>query len=301
MEPTPPDSTSFQHITINGTDLAYTTTGPDHAPALILIHANISDIRSWSPLVPHLPPSKFRTIAYSRRYAWPNAPIPPDQADHWSIHADDLASLIETLGLASAHLLGNSTGATIALLLAQSRPELVASLLLEEPPLISLFLPTTPPGVLDVLRLMWKHPGAWAPTMYFGATVIAPTTTAFKRGDDEAALRAFSPGVLGGEFDARLSEERRAQMLENVKPHRALFVHGVLPRVLDEDVTGIDASSLVLSGAKTVASQRCINRRLACLLPNSKEVEIGDASHFMHEDQPGEVARVVVEFVNKLL
>ena len=116
---------------------------------------------------------------------------------HGENHADDLADVIEKLAIAPAHILGNSTGATVALILAKKRPDLVKTLVLEEPPLISLFLPTTPPSLMDVVRLLWLHPWSFIPTMHFGATVVGPTSNAFKKGDDETAIKTFFRGVLG--------------------------------------------------------------------------------------------------------
>lgn len=52
----------------------------------------------------------------------------------WARHAQDLAALIETLGLAPASICGGSMGAGSALLLALHRPELVDRLVLRAPP-----------------------------------------------------------------------------------------------------------------------------------------------------------------------
>jgi pimeloyl-ACP methyl ester carboxylesterase len=148
------EASSLPRMTIRGANLAYKDLG--EGQPLVLIHANISDIRSWDPVAPHLA-KNFRVITYSRRYAWPNDEIQDNVADPWQDHADDLEAMIEKLDIAPAHLMGNSTGATVALLLAKKRPDLVKSLILEEPPLISLFLPTTPPPLMDVLKLLWFH------------------------------------------------------------------------------------------------------------------------------------------------
>ena len=290
-------ASSLPRITIRGADLTYNDLG--EGQPLVLIHANVSDIRSWDAVTPLLA-KNFRVITYSRRYAWPNNEIADNVADPWEDHADDLEAMIEKLDIAPAHLMGNSTGATVALLLAKKRPDLVKSLILEEPPLISLFLPTIPPSLIDVLKLLWFHPWSFWPTIHFGATVVGPTTNAFKKGDNEAALRVFSRGILGQDFDQRLSNARREQMRDNAKPHRALLCYGRMPKLLESDIQKIKIPALVMTGEMTVMSQRHINQRLAVLLPNGKEVEIAEASHLMHEDQPQEVARVVMEFTSAI-
>ena len=56
---------------------------------------------------------------------------------------------------------------------------------------------------------------------------------------------------------------------------------------------------MVINGEKAVANQRHINQRLALLLPDVRMVEIRGASHLLHEDQPEEVARAVMDFVSR--
>ena len=283
------------YASVNGVSLAYHDIG--HGEPLVLVHANISDIRSWNPVATTLA-EKFRVITYSRRYAWPNDAVEDGVADPWETHADDLGALITKLQIAPAHVLGNSTGATIGLLLARQQPELLRSLILEEPPLISLFLPKTPPSLLEVVKLAWWHPWSFFPVMHFGATVIAPTTTAFKKGDNEAALRAFSRGVLGDEFYRCLGRTRIEVMRMNIKPHRALFCYGGLPQFSEDDARKIEVRTLVMTAKETVPSQKHINRRLVELLPDATEVFIEGASHLMHEDCPEEVVRAVLKFVS---
>ena len=126
---------------------------------------------------------------------------------------------------------------------------------------------------------------------------MGPTTTAFNKGDNDEALKIFSRGVLGSEFEQRLTDARREQMKNNAKPLRALLCHGKLPVFGEANIREIKVPSLVLTGQMTVVSQRQINKRLALLLPGAKEVELRGASHLMHEDQPEEVVKVVGEFV----
>ncbi len=160
----------LSHANVNGTSLAYYGIGK--GDPLVLVHANLSDMRSWNSIANTFA-EKFRVIVYSRRYAWPNEAIADGVADPWKTHADDLAALITNLKIAPAYVLGNSTGATIGLLLAREQPELLRSLFLEEPPLISLFLPKTPSSLFQVLRLAWFHPWSFLPVLHFGAAVIA--------------------------------------------------------------------------------------------------------------------------------
>ncbi len=114
-------------LPIRGATLQYVEQG--HGEPLVLIHGSVSDRRTWGQVQPELA-RHFRTIAYSRRYHWPNASIPAG-ADYAMLeHVDDL----DAAGARPAHLVGHPYGAYVALLLAIRRPESVRSLVLAEPP-----------------------------------------------------------------------------------------------------------------------------------------------------------------------
>src|SRR5689334_14772772 len=132
------DGEHYSTIDINGTKLAYRDVGK--GSPMVLVHANITDIRAWAGIENDLA-QHFRLITYSRRYYWPNEPIADGMDDPWHVHADDLGALIDKLAIAPVHLVGSSSGAFIAMLLARRRPELFTTLILQEPPVLSIFLP----------------------------------------------------------------------------------------------------------------------------------------------------------------
>jgi len=160
-----------------------------------------------------------------------------------------------------------------------------------------LFLPDTPPLLGQILRFLISHPWSFLPVVIYGATVIGPTTTAFKQGDDEMALQTFGRGALGSEVYARLSNARLEQLRANVKPHRALLLGSGLPRFLETDASSIAVKTLVVMGAKTTGTHRHIAKRLAALIPGAKEVVNQDASHLIHEDNPSAVCEAILRFV----
>jgi pimeloyl-ACP methyl ester carboxylesterase len=277
-------------VEVNGTSLAYRVRGKGEP--MVLVHANVSDVRSWEGVEAPLAES-FRVVSYSRRYATPNAPIAAGADDPWSVHVRDLEGLIEKLGLGPVHTVGNSTGAFLALLLARRRPDLVRSLVLEEPPVLSVFLPSTPPSLGQVAKFLWSRPRAFLPIIKFGAGVIGPATEAFKRGDDAKGLETFARGVLGDAYYAKASPGRLQQMRDNVQPHKAVMLGSGLPTFLEADARAIETPTLLLQGEHTPRFQQEINHRLAELIPGAEEAVVPEASHLMHEDNPaGAVANI---------
>ncbi len=282
-------------ISINGETFAYRESG--RGDPLVLVHANISDLRSWAPLESPLA-EHFRVINYSRRFAYPNRPPEDGGDDGLPQHAADLITLIETLRLGKVHVVGNSSGAFAALLAAQRRPDLVRSLTLEEPPVVSMFLRALPPGPLEMLKLLFTSPAALFALARFGAGVIGPATQAFRRGDDVAAVEIFARGVLGERAFAQITEERRRQMLDNAKAHRATLLGAGLPVFTAADAAGIRMPVQLLRGANTPGFQQRINQRLAEFIPGASDVVIPDASHLVHEDNPHAVALAIRSFCN---
>ena len=278
----------YSQIEINGADLAI-----GYGQPMVLVHANISDMPSWEP-IQSKPAQHFRVITYSRRYAWPNEPIPGGADDPWSVHADDLGVLIKKLDIAPAHVIGSSTGAFVALLLPRDKPEL---LVLEGPPVVSIFLPSTPPTLWQLLTLLFWQPATFLPVVMFGATVAGPIRAAIVRGDDKKALEIFGRGALGEGAFARLSATRIQQMRDNMKPHAVFCLTNGLPLLSEADARNILVPTLMLSGEKTTIVNQHINRRLAALIPAAKEAVGSKAAHLVHEDHPDGVLEAVLRFI----
>lgn len=286
----------MQSIDINGTSLTYRERG--NGEPMVLVHANISDVRSWEPLEP-LVAKHFRVISYSRRHAFGSQSIGAGEDDPLERHADDLVALIEALRLGKVHLVGNSSGAFISLLAARKRSDLVRTLTLEEPPVISMFLPTLPPQFATVVRLLFTSPSALFDFIRFGAGTIAPAVKAFQTGRSEEALDIFARGVLGKSAFARVTAERKQQMKDNLAPHRAALLGSGLPVFTAEDAAAIKVPTQLLRGVNTPSFQRRINQRLAALIPGARDVSIASASHLVHEDNPHAVAEAIREFCNE--
>ncbi|MGL4573334.1 MAG: alpha/beta fold hydrolase [Burkholderiaceae bacterium] len=285
-----------QEIDIDGMSFAYRESG--QGDPIVLVHANISDMRSWEPLEPLLA-QHFRVINYSRRFAHPNLPIDDGADDPLAQHVEDLVKLIEKLRLGRVHLVGNSSGAFICLLAAQKRPDLVRTLTLEEPPVVSMFFQKLPPKPREVFKLLFSSPPALVALIKFGAGTIDPATKAFKQGKNDIALNIFARGVLGDTAYAKASLERKQQMVDNVKPHRAALLGSGLPVFTAADAKAIKVPTQLIHGKDTPNFQQRINRRLAELIPGAKDLCIQNASHLVHEDNPQAVAEAVYLFCKK--
>ena len=101
--------------------------GPRYAPALVFSNSLGTDLRVWDRLIPHLP-RDLRLVRYDTRgHGLSGMPPAP-----WTIEdaADDLAALLDALGVTGAAICGLSVGGLIAQSLVARRPDLVSALVL---------------------------------------------------------------------------------------------------------------------------------------------------------------------------
>jgi len=285
--------TGYKTVTVNGMELAYLERGSGEA--VIFVHGGISDLRIWEKQM--APFSKnHRAIAYSRRYAWPNSEVPNGVDDQMWPHVDDLAELITKLDAAPAHLVGNSWGGFICLLTAMRHPELVRSISVEEPPVLPLLIGTNP-KTQQVLKLFLSRPRSAAAVMKFFGTAIGPAIKAFKKGDVDGGVRVFARGVLGADVYESLPSNVKAAMLANGKPLSSELLGAGFPALTDDDVRSIRTPTLLVTGKKSPAMLLRLTDRLQELLPNAQRVDIADASHLMHYEQPEALNAAVLEFI----
>jgi pimeloyl-ACP methyl ester carboxylesterase len=211
-------------------------------------------------------------------------------------HVNDLVALLRVLAATPAHLVGHSWGAFICLLAAIRQPKLVRSLALAEPPVLTL-LTSVPPRPPELLRLLVRRPTTALAILSFGAKTHAPAQNAFRRGDDEAALRKMSHGMLGKETYEGLPAERKQQARENLNTLRAQVLGAGFPPLSKDDIRGVATPTLLMTGERSPAYPLRLTDRLQQLLPNAERVEIAAASHLMHEENAAQVNEAILGFL----
>lgn len=280
-------------LSVNGTSLEYRERG--EGSPLVLVHGSASDYRTMQPQQDILS-QEYRTIAYSRRYHSPNEQIAPEADYSMYEHLEDLEAVLHALDTAPAHLVGHSYGALLCLLLAMNKPELVRTLVLAEAPAIRLFI-SNDPKPLEILKLLVTRPRTAVAVVKFGATGLGPATSLAKKGDMEAAMEKFGKAVLGPDFYNRLSKQRLEQVRANAV--RAEFTGSRMVALDDHKVRHVQAPTLLLNGSQSPELFHHLADRLAELMPHSEQVEISNASHILHEDNPAEYNQAVLSFLTK--
>lgn len=262
---------------------------------VVLVHGSASDLRTWQGPQRELA-KRYRTIAYSRRYHWPNEPI-PEQADYaMHEHVDDLRALLDRLQTGPAHLVGHSYGGFVCLLLAIREPQLARTLVLAEPPVLTLFT-SSQPKPTEILRLLVTRPRTAAAIVKLGATGIAPATSAARRGDMDAVMRVSGSAILGPDFYHRLSAARLEQVRANT--FKSEFLGSGFPPLDGDDIGKLDTPVLLINGGRSPKLFHRLNDGLERLLPRSERIEIEGASHIVHEDNEQAFTRAALAFLEK--
>jgi pimeloyl-ACP methyl ester carboxylesterase len=268
--------TPVKQLEVNGTRLHYVEQG--QGEPVVFVHGGVTDFRSWGQQIGPLS-QRYHVVAFSRRYHYPNSGAEHASEYLATDHRDDLGALIESLGLAPAHIVASSYGAYIALLLAASCPELVRSLVLGEPPVPTLFGP-------EAIRAMSEQ--------------VEPARQAFESGDSEKAIRTFIDSVVGeGGFD-KFPPPARQMMLDNA-PEFRLEVNSSPYRYFSEfsceDARSINVPTLLLTGEESPRFLHRMTDELERCLPNTERVMIPHASHGMHNMNPQAYNEAVLAFL----
>lgn len=118
---------------VNGVDLYYEIRGSGEP--LFLTHGSWGDATAWQAVVPSLA-DRFEVVIWDRRGH--SRSSDGDGPGSLQEDATDLAALVEYLDRRGAHVHGSSAGAIVVLNLVTSRPDLIATAAVHEPPVVEL-------------------------------------------------------------------------------------------------------------------------------------------------------------------
>ncbi len=256
----------------------WTTFGQGPQPALA-IHCSLAHSGSWGGLARHLSGAltltAFDMPGHGRSGDWNG------RGEIQEVTAEIAADLLD----GPAHVIGHSFGATVALRLAVTRPELVRSLILIEPVFFAVAL-------------------ADCPEMRDGfAAQMAGFTEGMAAGDGHAAARAFlSVWGNGAEWESlgALERDRLAAQMPLIEAgHGALYddVGGLLaPGVLQ----AVRQPALLIEGSESPDIISAINEGLAARLPRAERAVVAGAGHMVPLTHAGQVGAEILRFLRKI-
>ncbi len=259
----------------NGVELCYEQTGDRGAP-MVLIHGSWIDHSNWGMVVPGLSKS-FRVLTYDRRGHGKSQKVASQGS--FDEDAEDAADLLHQLGLAPAHIVGNSGGSVIALKMAVRRPEVFRSLNIHEPP------------AFDLL----KGDPSMGP-MLARLDSIGKVVKALQSGDKVGGARMFAEFVTGpGGWD-RMPPQQREAFIANAD---TFLDESKDPLGLTVDLkalSGFSRPTMLTYGGKSPASFRPVVDKVAAAIHGAKVFSFDDAGHMPHVTHPDKFVATATEF-----
>jgi pimeloyl-ACP methyl ester carboxylesterase len=239
-------------------------------PPLVLIHGFAGDRHTWDGAFPALAKT-HRVIRYDLR-GFGASPAAVSAYEH----TDDLMRLLDERGVETCDLVGVSWGGSQALHFALENPRRVKRLVLESPGLLG-----------------WD----WSPE--WRALWSEVETAAKQEGADAArdlwlshpmfiTLRAHPEA-----FDAFVKSTARYTCRHwlTEDPHEALARPDV------EQLTELEAATLLITGAQDMGDYRLIAAAIETMAEHVTRVDVAGAGHLVHLEQPGRFLAEVERFL----
>ena len=271
-------------VFINGDSIHYIDVGK--GDPIVLVHGVMGDYRSWEAQIDTFSKS-HRVIAYSLRLGYPNKQILDSAADYSrSQHIKDLIELIKALKLQPVHLVGHSSGAFATLMTTIEHPELVRSLILGEPPVMSL-LKNIPGG--DTLQNNFYRS-------------VSPGAEKFKNNEDEKGAEIFINAVMDDtQYFAKHPQRIREIIMANTVQLKGsmLYPKTGFPPVSCDDLKKIKTPVLLLQGDRSPLFLTSIIKELDGCLPNKQKATLPNATHGLEFENPAEFNKIVLGFIDK--
>lgn len=248
-------------VHIDGVDLYYEDRG--QGQAILLIHGNGATAELWGQTADELARTN-RVITYDRR-GFGRSEHPP--VKDFRRHTDDSAALLRELQAAPARVVGWSGGGIVALDLAVRHPQLIASLVLEEPP-------------LHAKRHM---------SLLMARTMIKAQLLRRVRNDAAGAevfFRWASRYTTGGCAFDRFPPAWQATLRENAAATVAELDAGTGEYLSPKQIGSISCPVTCLTGQLSDPVFTAATRRLMATLPHARSVTVPRAGHALHFDCP---------------
>jgi pimeloyl-ACP methyl ester carboxylesterase len=256
---------------VNGVRLLVQESGS--GDPLVLVHGSWDDRHAWALVEDDLA-RRFRVVSYDRRghSGSEDSAEPGSRRDD----EDDLAALIEALGLAPAHVVANSFGSSIALGLAARQPQLFRTLCVHEPPLLSL--------VAD------------DPAVAAFRDAVRPVLELIGRGEPEAAAHEFVEIVLGPGAWEMMPEGERATMVANADTFAGEALDPDWADIDLDALSGISVPVLLTQGDQSPPMFGKVIARLGPAMNSAEVRTLPGAGHVPHATHPADYLAVISRF-----
>jgi non-heme chloroperoxidase len=277
-EPSSPPIPEARTLPIPGAILTFVSEGS--GPPVLFVHGNIADLRVWSgQRGPGL--KGYEVVSYSRRYHYPNAWAGNGKDYTEANHAEDLVHLIHGLHLGRVHLVGEGSGAQLAVEVALSHPELVSTLVLVEPAMAAAAA---------------GRPGFDELTAKRGELAEQMAVAVKKEDDEKAAKLLFDwANASPGAYDA-LPPPLRGEILDNARV-LAFFLAAPPPPMPCTELSRLAVPTLVVTGEHAAPFFLAVADAITGCVKGAVRETIPAAGHLAQRDNADAFNAALVGFL----
>ena len=272
-------ASSTQTIELDGLKVHYKETGPQGAPALLLLHGFGSSLQAWDDWSVKLE-QKYRVI----RLDLPGFGLTGASPDHDYSEEKDLAILTrfaDKLGLDKFSVIGHSMGGKMAWSLAAAQPDRVRALVL--------MAPDGFPETKDIGTKPYEVPAIMGLIKYVLPKYMVRKSIepAFAEAD------ALNDALVNRYFDMLRAPGVRGAILE--RSNQTIYTDPV------SRLKAIKAPTLLIWGEQDQMIPSTNAQSYANVLSNSTTVLVPKLGHLLQEEQPEKGLAAVMQFLDSHL
>ena len=275
----------------------------DSGPLLLHAHANGYPPEAYRSFLGHFL-GRYQTRAIYLRPFWPGSD--PDCLRDWRLFRDDyLTALPDHLNKAGCETLvgmGHSVGGMTTLMAAIEEPERFQALVLIDPTLFSprkgfLLRSIAPFGLFRYIHPLVRR------TLRRKIT-FADRESMYQNYRKKAIFEAFSDQVLLDYVDGLAGLQEDGTLRLKYSPEWEVRIYetgGSADRYVWKNLVRVTCPVLVLRGGNSDTLEAKTLERIARRMPNCQAVIVPSVGHLLPLEAPGQVAEVVLEFLDKIL
>ena len=270
-------------VRLPGGQVAYAEQGSGRS--VVFIHGLLVNADLWRKVVPLVADAGFRCFAPTLPLGAHRTPMPADADLTPPGLARLIADFLAALDLTDVTIVANDTGGALTQILMANHPERVGRVVLTPCDAFEEFFPKP----FDALTRMIRKPGApWLLSRALQFPVVQKQPNSFgwlaKRGIPAEIMASY---VRPCRDNAAIRRDLK-RFLVGVDNRHTLAAAEVLPR--------FTKPVLLVRAAEDKVFRASLFDRLAAILPDARLVDVADSWTFVSEDQPAELARLIIEF-----
>lgn len=270
-------------VTLNGLRIRVVEWGDAKGRPTVMLHGIRGYAETFQNIAAALQPGT-RVIAYDQRGRG-ESDWDPQHNYYTDTYVADLECVVAALGLDQFDLLGHSMGGINAIVYAARHPGRVRRLVIEDAGPGAFDNSAGAMRIRDELRATPTAFASWDEASEF-MRQLRPTVTEQAR---QQRLQHMLKPMGGGSFTWRHDHAGIAATRLDPDPARKVD--------LEPHVARIECPTLVVRGRHSDYLQASMVERMVQLNPRIRAVEIPDAGHYIHDDQPALFADAVTEFL----